>query len=120
MPHVTAFILPNGRACDMAVYANAWRMLRTIPGDSMIRGWGDFPERAEDVLRDMRRGLADRISHVIPGYGKGRKWGYEWQTGMARDCRKVREITGSRVRHYKFETCEARERFGHLLAERED
>lgn len=45
-----------------------------------------------------------------------RKLDCDYQISLWRDSRKVREIATSRVRHYQFETVEARSRFSHLLA----
>ena len=50
----------------------------------------------------------------------GRKHETDYQTRLARDCRAVRDIVTRRLRVYQFETAEVRERFGHLLARRDD
>lgn len=71
-------VLPSGRRVTLGVYVAAWRKLRTIPGEAMVRGFGDFPMSAADVLKEIRGGVADRINRHLPHYGQGRKWSSDW------------------------------------------
>jgi hypothetical protein len=82
-----AFILPNGRACGVQKYCDAWRTLKTMLPTDSVKGWDHFPEKVEVILREIRRGIHDRINRHMPGYGVGRKWGDLWQTDAARAAR---------------------------------
>jgi hypothetical protein len=84
--------LPSGRAVTLATYARARatlvQLVREGKGDASIRGFDAFPLPAEDVLRQMRLGLHDRISRHMPHYARqGRKWSHEWQTQTWRAAR---------------------------------
>lgn len=56
---------------------------------SSIKGFGDWPESAEYVLREMRYGMMDRINKHDRKYGIGRKWSGEWQRETANCARDV-------------------------------
>lgn len=72
-------VLPNGRRCSVAVYVAAWKQLKLVKPDTSVRGFGDWPASAGDVLAELRRGLDDRINRHDPHYGRGRKWDHDWQ-----------------------------------------
>jgi hypothetical protein len=71
--------LPNGKPCGLGKYVAAWRTLRAIAPDTQVKGFDHFPDDAASVLRELRRGLHDRINRHLEGYGKGRKWHHDWQ-----------------------------------------
>lgn len=80
--------LSEGRHVTLADYVSAWRKALTAPaGATFKNGFNWYPESREDVLREFRRGLHDRINRRIPGFTgtlrpkllHGRKWQYEWQ-----------------------------------------
>lgn len=82
--------LGDGRAIALGSYVAAWRTTLAAPADQRFkgrpsdpRGWTGDASR-EDVLREFRDGLTDRINRHIPGYGVGRKWRWEWQRDVAR------------------------------------
>lgn len=64
----------------------------------------------------------DRRINARAGIGapRGRKDDPDWEIRAWRDSRRVRDILTTRLRVYQFETDEARRRFGHLLARRDD
>lgn len=112
-------ILPNGKACGIGRYLKAWQALKALPGHENVNGFHWFPDSAANILREMRAGLHDRINRHDAAYGKGRKWAEQYQTGMHRDAHRIQQIH-QRVRHYQFESIEARARFSHLLSSHED
>ncbi len=54
--------LPNGRRVELRAYVAAWRRLLSMDAGEMVAGWDYYPCAAGDVLREMRRGLHDRIN----------------------------------------------------------
>lgn len=70
--------LPNGRSCRLPTYVAAWKRLRTMKPDASVDGFGHFDQRADEILRELRRGMHDRINRHIAGYGVGRKWASDW------------------------------------------
>jgi len=72
-------VLPNGRRVSLSTYVAAWRTLKAIDPKQQIEGFDWFSMAAGDVLKELRRGLADRINRHDPAYGQGRKWDYQWQ-----------------------------------------
>lgn len=111
--------LPNGRQCGLGRYVAAWKALKAADPSALFPGFGHFPERAESILCAMRGGLSERINRHIPGYGKGRRWDHDYYVRLWRDSRRLQDMA-RRVRVYQFETNEARSRFAHLLAHRDD
>jgi hypothetical protein len=71
--------LPNGKKCGLGVYVKAWRTLKTLAPGSRVNGFDHFPEDAAQILREIRKGMHDRINQRIPAYGVGRKWHQDWQ-----------------------------------------
>ena len=62
-------IIPSGRPVSVRAYVAAWKMLRQDEKagiDCDVKDWGQFPCRGSAVLRDMRRGLVDRINQHEP------------------------------------------------------
>lgn len=112
-------VLPNGRDCGLGKYIAAWKTLKKMGADMRVEGFGYSPESARDVLREMRSGMTDRINQKAPGYGRSRKWDPMYQTDQMRDARALKDIQ-RRVRVYHFNTAVVRQRFGHLLATREE
>ena len=56
--------IPSGKAVSLSNYAKAWRAVKAMKPDAIIRAgdWQWFEVKARDVLRDMMRGLHDRIN----------------------------------------------------------
>ena len=80
--------LSEGRHITLAGYVSAWKKALTAPaGATFEKGFNWYPESRENVLREFRRGLHDRINRRVPGFSgtlrpkstHGRKWQYEWQ-----------------------------------------
>jgi hypothetical protein len=84
------------------------------PTDS-VKGWDHFPEKAEVILREIRRGIHDRINRRMPGYGVGRKWDYQWQTDAMRTAMAVN--TPRLVIYRRNLAPEWRERFAHRFSD---
>lgn len=76
--------LPNSRCCTIGTYVASWKKLLELSADAQVGGFGHFPEPAAAVLRQLRRGMHDRINRHIPGYGRGRKWQHDWQVEAKR------------------------------------
>jgi hypothetical protein len=74
--------LGDGRRISLGHYVRAWRTTLAAPATQRFAGSPCDPLTQcsrDDVLRDYRDGLHDRINRHIPGYGKGRKWSPDWQ-----------------------------------------
>ena len=81
--------LPGGKYVSLSGYAAAWRTaLAAEPGTTFKTGFNWYPENREDILREFRRGLHDRINRRIDGFpgtlqpastSTSRKLTYEWQ-----------------------------------------
>ena len=69
--------LPGGRRVGLGEYVRSWKILLSTPKDTMVSGFDWYPSKAEDVLRELRRGLHDRINRHDER--KGRKFGADWQ-----------------------------------------
>jgi hypothetical protein len=91
--------LPNGRACSLRSYCAGWRKLKTLSPDTQIGNWDDFPIEAAGILRDLHRGMHDRINRHIPGYGRGRKWDERYQADLRRDAQHVDDYALRRLIH---------------------
>ena len=111
--------LPNRRNVGLPAYVAAWKELidvcKTSHGaQSTIRGFSDFPQSASDVLMELRAGLMDRINRHDHTMARGRKTDPDYQAGLMRDARRVRDVfAGVVVRQY--ESREVYKRFSHLL-----
>jgi hypothetical protein len=71
--------LGDGRTIGLARYCAAWKQCLELPANTPIgRGINGWGQTAGEALRDLRRGLEDRINSHIPGYGVGRKWSSDW------------------------------------------
>lgn len=82
--------LPGNRKVSLGHYVQCWRkVLSCAPGTEFKSGFNRWPESRETILREFRRGMADRINRHIPGFGKGRKWAYEWQIETERAARQL-------------------------------
>jgi len=71
--------LPNQRRCTLGRYVAAWRALRAMNPAAPAAGFDDVPLPALEILRQLRRGMHERINRHLPAYGRGRKWTYDWQ-----------------------------------------
>lgn len=83
-------VLGCGRRIGLGRYVEAWKKCLDLPPKTWIgRGVDGWGQTAGDALRDLRKGLNDRINKHLPWYGKGRKWESDWQAGMWRASRDV-------------------------------
>jgi hypothetical protein len=81
--------LPNGRPCGLGVYVRAWKTLKALPTDAPIRGFSEWSDTAGEIVRELLRGLQDRINRHDPSYGRGRKWDHNYQSALLRDSRAI-------------------------------
>lgn len=107
-----------GRSVTLASYLAAWREVKqSDPGRVYRNGPGSWaPMTAEEILREMRRGIHTRINRQDAAYGRGRKWCEAWQTETQRA---ARAINTPRLRIHWLPV-EWRARFGHRLASHDD
>jgi len=54
--------LPCGRGVTVGEFVRSWRALQGLPGDSLVGRWSHFPEEAGSILREISRGVQDRIN----------------------------------------------------------
>ena len=63
---VRVIILPNGKQCGLPTYVQAWKTLRSMvalgQGNYAISGFGDWPQRANDILAAIKEGVDDRVN----------------------------------------------------------
>jgi hypothetical protein len=81
--------LPGGKHVSLSSYAQAWKTALAAPPEATFKtGFNWYPESREDILREFRRGLHDRINRRIDGFpgtlqpvskATSRKLTYEWQ-----------------------------------------
>lgn len=90
-----AIILGDGRRVSLRAYVAAWKA--AIAADDCQRfrgspsdpgGWNGSYSR-DDVLREFRAGMHDRINRHMPHFRRGRKWSYDWQAAALRLARDV-------------------------------
>jgi len=74
--------LPNGRAVRLGMYVAAWRKLLTLPAERPVSGFDYFAQPAAEILRELRRGMHDRINRHDGVYGRGRKWDSDYQRAL--------------------------------------
>src|SRR5260370_19373466 len=82
--------LPEGRQVSLAGYVRAWKRTLAAPPKTLFeKGFNWYPESREEILREFRRGLHDRINRRIDSFPgtlrpaelpQGRKWTNQWQT----------------------------------------
>lgn len=73
-------MLGCGRRIGLARYVEAWKACLALDPKTWIgRGVDGLGQNAGEALRDLRRGLHDRINRHIPGFGQGRKWDSDYQ-----------------------------------------
>lgn len=81
-----------GRRIGLGRYVAAWRRCLELDAGTWIgRGVDGWGQTAGEALRELRRGLDDRINKHLAWYGKGRKWTTDWQASMWRAAREVNE-----------------------------
>ncbi len=56
--------LPGGRVVTIGEYVRSWRILKTLPPDREVARWTWHPVSAGEILRDIRRGIHDRINQA--------------------------------------------------------
>ena len=81
--------LPNGRSVTLGAYVAAWRAVKSLDPSRPCGGFDHFPEPAGDILREMRRGMHDRINRHLSWFGTGRKWEQDYQINTMRRARAV-------------------------------
>lgn len=111
--------LPNGRRALLAAYCYSWRQMKQAEPDKPIRGFDLFAMPAADILREIRRGVHDRINRHIPGYGVGRKWDDDWQRDALHTARRV-NTPRLIVRETEVHPVELRPRLAHRITAWED
>lgn len=103
----------------LAAYKRAFAALKAGGRVSMRRG--EDPLDLTGFRQEFRRALDRRINlKASDGQPRGRRDCYAYDIAAWRDSRRIREILTRPIRHYQFETAEARARFGHLLARYDD
>ena len=70
----------------------------------------------QTIIHEHYEMIHDLINRHIEGYGQGRKWRAEYQTGLLRDACRIKEKLTRRVRVYQMETPELARRFSYLLS----
>lgn len=82
---------PNFGDVPLGDYVQGWKDVLAEPSSTVYScGLATFDAATRDeVLKEFRDGLADRINRNIPGYGQGRKWGSDWQRWVGQFARKV-------------------------------
>jgi hypothetical protein len=122
-PYRHVVTLPGGRAVGLRSYVDGWRKVRlqcTVNPRQHVNGWNWYPVPAADILRDLERGMHDRINrHDRTRCAGWRKLDAEYQHRLHADAYRLRNIA-RRIRVYQFETEEARLRFAHLLSHHGD
>jgi hypothetical protein len=91
--------LPEGRTVTLGAYVAAWKQALTAPESATCQnGFNWYPESRNEVLREFRRGLHDRINRRIPGFPgtlrprtrpHGRKLEQQWQIETYRAARQL-------------------------------
>jgi hypothetical protein len=81
--------LPQGRCVTLGNYVHAWRLALTAPDTAVFnKPFAPYPQTKQEVLREFRFGLHDRINRRIDGFPgtlrplphpDTRKYDYEWQ-----------------------------------------
>lgn len=76
--------LGDGSTIGVNCYVAGWQEVISSPPERLYKkgltGW--WPVTAQEILRQYRAGLHDRISRRAPGYGCGRKWDSDWQRNV--------------------------------------
>lgn len=85
--------LGSGQVVKLGTHVAAWRRARAAPPDARFRGspcgWAGADEDAAEILRQFRAGMDARINQHLPWFGRGRRWGPEWQAEASRLARAV-------------------------------
>ncbi len=98
-------------------YVAAWKRAKQAPAGTLFNVSWDRPSvPREEVLRDFQKALHNRINIRGGDHEACNPIPAEW----IRDCRAVHDRINRRVRVYSFETPECRDRFAHLLSDRND
>jgi len=58
--------LPNDRTVTLGTYVKAWRQLKRLPPQETVHGFSWYLQTAGQILREMRRGVHDRINRHLP------------------------------------------------------
>lgn len=81
--------LPQGRCVTLGNYVHAWRLALIAPDTAVFKNaftW--YPQTKQEILREFRLGLHDRINRRIDGFPgtlrprphpDTRKYDYQWQ-----------------------------------------
>ena len=81
--------LGDGRKVTLGQYTEAWKLAKSLPPSTKVRGspdatFRDAPNTAGDAVQEFRRALNDRINQKTPGFEQGRKWDATWQSDARR------------------------------------
>lgn len=71
-----------GRKVGLGAYVKAWQRALDAPADARFNGSPSdsrLPSSRDEVLREFRDGMHDRINRHISSHGRGRKWHSDWQ-----------------------------------------
>lgn len=108
--------LGDGRGLRLADYMKIVKAAKQHPTAKFPRSFAAWWEcDGNNILREYHKMLQDVINRHDPAYGKGRKWKEQYQDGLMRDARRLKEKRQARVRMYSLDTPELRRRFGHLI-----
>lgn len=80
-------VLPSGARVTLKSYCAAWREVLRVDADREFNDFGAFPMTAGEILSEIRNGIHDRINRHLSYFGKGRKWGENYQTETLRASR---------------------------------
>lgn len=75
----------GSRRVSLASYLSVVRAAKLHPLTQFrtsLRSWA--PSSGEQIVREFRDALHEKISRGMPGYGVGRKWSEDWQTETRR------------------------------------
>jgi len=59
---IRAITLPSGKQVSIGAYVRAWKVLKTMPFETLLPGWEWYEVEAGRILADMRRGMHERIN----------------------------------------------------------
>jgi hypothetical protein len=81
--------LGDGHRVSLGTYLRAWKAALAAPHDAWFPrtpcSWAGGDR--DQVLREFRAGIDDRINRHLPDYGRGRKWDPTWQLETLRAAR---------------------------------
>lgn len=116
---VRVITLGDGRPIGLGAYMKGLRACMAAPeGTEYKRGLtGWWPVTREEILRDWRASVHDRINRNVAWFGRGRKWDADYQRHMRRDGDRINRAGTERlvVQVTEISTPGWRERYAHRL-----